>query len=60
MVVGSPASLAAGQCDQLVPSLAQVRRLDLFTAEEHVNSVAPLQAGSLWAILHNLGKVRSV
>lgn len=40
-------------------SLPQVRKLEPFTAKEHVNSVAPLQRGSLWAILHNLGKARS-
>lgn len=34
----------------------QVRKLELFSAKEHINSVAPLQHGSLWAILQNLGE----
>ena len=36
----------------------QLRVLKLFTQKEHVNSVAPSGADSLWVILHNLGKVR--
>ncbi len=36
----------------------QTRKLELFTLKEHVNSVAPLQRGALWALLHNLGQVR--
>jgi hypothetical protein len=54
-----PKQAAVCTCEKrLVLLVLQVGRLELFTAEEHVNSVAPLQAGSLWAILHNLGKVR--
>jgi hypothetical protein len=35
--------------------LPQVRELALFTAKEHVNTLAPTVDGKLWAMLHNLG-----
>ena len=42
-----------------MPGLAAVRRLPLFTLKEHLNSIAPLEPGVLWGILHNLGAVRT-
>ena len=41
-----------------LPGLARVRSLRLFSLKEHLNSVAPLEPGVLWGILHNLGAVR--
>ena len=41
-----------------LPGLAAVRTLRLFSLQEHLNSVAPLEPGVLWGILHNLGAVR--
>ena len=32
-----------------------MRELALFTAKEHVNTLAPAVDGKLWAMLHNLG-----
>ncbi len=42
-----------------MPELTAVRRLPLFSLKEHLNSVAPLEPGVLWGILHNLGAVRT-
>ena len=41
-----------------LPGLARARSLQLFSLKEHLNSVAPLEPGVLWGILHNLGAVR--
>ncbi|KAK9811643.1 hypothetical protein WJX72_007577 [[Myrmecia] bisecta] len=38
------------------PELLQIRALKLFSVEEHVNTLAALEEGSLWAVLHNLGQ----
>lgn len=38
---------------------AQLRRLDLFTERDHPNTLAPLEPGGLWVVLHNRGKVRA-
>ena len=32
--------------------------MSLFTLRQHVNTLAPLDGGSVWVVLHNLGKVR--
>lgn len=39
--------------------LLQVRSSVLFTLKQHVNTLAPLEDNELWAVLHNLGQVRS-
>jgi len=39
------------------PSMLVVNELELFTLQEHVNTVASYDASSVWAVLHNLGKV---
>ncbi len=31
--------------------------MELFTLRQHINSVAPLEPGALWGVLHNLGQV---
>ena len=41
-----------------MPELTALRRLPLFSLKEHLNSIAPLEPGILWGILHNLGAVR--
>ncbi|CAD7696637.1 unnamed protein product [Ostreobium quekettii] len=38
------------------PGMQQLRRLPLFTRKEHVNTLAPVTEGSMWAVLHNLGQ----
>lgn len=40
------------------PSMAVIRTLDLFTAKEHINTLAAMDDKSIWVVLHNLGKVR--
>ena len=37
------------------PSLRQLRRMDLFTERQHVNTLSPVDGSRLWAMLHNLG-----
>ena len=34
----------------------QVRKMPLFTLKEHVNTLAPIEEGELWVVLHNMGK----
>lgn len=41
----------------LYPSMELVRSLDLFTAKEHINTVAVFDSASVWVVLHNLGEV---
>jgi hypothetical protein len=38
------------------PAMDVIQTLDLFTAKEHVNTVAVFDS-SVWVVLHNLGKV---
>ena len=40
------------------PCLLQLHRWPLFTKRDHINTLAPLEPGFLWAVLHNLGEVR--
>ena len=42
---------------QYPPLPLQVRTMPLFTRLQHVNTLAPLRLGELWAVLHNMGKV---
>jgi Aspartyl/Asparaginyl beta-hydroxylase len=37
------------------PSMKVLRRMELFTLKEHVNTLSPTENGTLWAMLHNLG-----
>ncbi|KAG7669900.1 hypothetical protein KSW81_008044 [Nannochloris sp. 'desiccata'] len=37
------------------PSMNVLRRMELFTLKEHVNTLSPTGNGTLWAMLHNLG-----
>jgi hypothetical protein len=37
------------------PSMKVLRRMELFTLKEHVNTLSPTVNGTLWAMLHNLG-----
>lgn len=39
------------------PSMTVVRELSLFTAREHINTLGAYDTSSVWAVLHNLGKV---
>ena len=39
------------------PSMDVRRTLKLFTAKEHINTLAAFDEGSLWVVLHNLGSV---
>lgn len=34
-----------------------VKELELFTAKEHINTLGAYDSSSVWAVLHNLGKV---
>jgi hypothetical protein len=36
----------------------QLHATKLFTLRQHVNTLAPLEPGSVWAVLHNLGQVK--
>lgn len=38
------------------PSMKIKRSTGLFTLHDHVNTLAPLEDGTVWAVLHNLGK----
>jgi hypothetical protein len=40
------------------PSMQLRRTLSLFTAKEHINTLAVVDEQSVWVVLHNLGKVR--
>ncbi len=40
-----------------LPDLAETARFDLFTPTQHLNSLAPLQKGRVWGLLHNMGNV---
>jgi hypothetical protein len=42
------------------PSMKQLRRMELFTEKEHVNTLSPTANGKMWAMLHNLGPVSNV
>eukprot|EP00892_Ulva_mutabilis_P005366 jgi/Ulvmu1/3200/UM015_0241.1 len=42
------------------PSMSVVNELQLFTLQEHVNTVAAYDDSSVWAVLHNLGKSQVV
>lgn len=35
----------------------QLKTFKMFTLKEHVNTLAPLENGKLWVVLHNLGAV---
>lgn len=39
------------------PSMTVVRELNLFTPREHINTLGAYDRSSVWAVLHNLGKV---
>jgi hypothetical protein len=41
------------------PSMDVQRRLRLFTAKEHINTLAAFDSQTIWAVLHNLGSVRT-
>lgn len=38
-----------------LPLSFQLRKLQLFTLQQHVNTLGPTPSGKLWAVLHNLG-----
>jgi len=40
------------------PTMKEVRRMELFSMKEHVNTLSPTSDRYLWAMLHNLGPVR--
>jgi hypothetical protein len=40
------------------PTMKEVRRMELFSLKEHVNTLSPSSDRYLWAMLHNLGPVR--
>lgn len=40
-----------------LPDCQLIHRHSLFTAAEHVNALAPVANGSLWALLHKHGEV---
>jgi hypothetical protein len=40
------------------PSMDVVHTFDLFTAMDHINTLAVLDEKTIWVVLHNLGKVR--
>ena len=42
------------------PSMEVLRTFPLFTAREHINTLAAVDDDSLWVVLHNLGKVRHI
>eukprot|EP00884_Botryococcus_braunii_P012765 jgi/Botrbrau1/2148/Bobra.0093s0053.1 len=49
-------STADGEIFQLsMPGMGEVARFELFTPHQHVNSLAPLTEGRMWALLHNMG-----
>lgn len=39
------------------PHLDSATKMPLFTRKHHVNTLAPLEPGKLWAVLNNLGNV---
>ena len=43
-----------------MPSMDHARTHRLFTANSHLNALAPLTNGSIWCLLHNRGKVRQL
>ena len=40
-----------------LPSMDDGKTHHLFTANSHLNALAPLPNGSIWCLLHNRGKV---
>ena len=40
------------------PSMEVLRTFELFSAKEHINTLAAVDDDSLWVVLHNLGRVR--
>lgn len=42
------------------PTMRELRRMELFTGQEHVNTLSPTATGTIWALLHNLGPVSFV
>jgi hypothetical protein len=40
-----------------LPGCDLLHRYELFTAQEHVNALAPVGNGSMWALLHKHGQV---
>ncbi|PNW88504.1 hypothetical protein CHLRE_01g032400v5 [Chlamydomonas reinhardtii] len=55
------ANTEGGEVQELqFPSMKKLRSMSLFTLRQHVNTLAPLDGGSVWVVLHNLGKSEAV
>ncbi|GIL43818.1 hypothetical protein Vafri_1420 [Volvox africanus] len=55
------ANTEMGEVQELhFPDMKLVRGMQLFTLKQHVNTLAPLGDGAVWAVLHNLGKSDAV
>ncbi|KAG2444762.1 hypothetical protein HXX76_001506 [Chlamydomonas incerta] len=55
------ANTEGGEVQELqFPSMKKLRSMALFTLKQHVNTLAPLEADSVWVVLHNLGKSEAV
>ncbi|GIL81892.1 hypothetical protein Vretimale_1469 [Volvox reticuliferus] len=55
------ANTEGGEVQELhFPDMKLVRGMRLFTLKQHVNTLAPLDDGAVWAVLHNLGKSDAV
>ncbi|KAG2501830.1 hypothetical protein HYH03_000329 [Edaphochlamys debaryana] len=55
------ANTEGGEVQELrFPSMKKLRGMKLFTLKQHVNTLAPLEEGVVWAMLHNLGKSEAV
>ena len=37
------------------PSMDEIRRMQLFTPKEHINTISPVDKTKMWVMLHNLG-----
>ncbi|GLC58284.1 hypothetical protein PLESTB_001341600 [Pleodorina starrii] len=55
------ANTEGGEVQELhFPDMKLLRSMRLFTLKQHVNTLAPLDDGAVWAVLHNLGKSDAV
>ncbi|GFR39810.1 hypothetical protein Agub_g302, partial [Astrephomene gubernaculifera] len=55
------ANTEGGEVQELrYPDMKKLRSMRLFSLKQHVNTLAPLETGAVWAVLHNLGKSDAV
>ncbi|KXZ44217.1 hypothetical protein GPECTOR_71g578 [Gonium pectorale] len=55
------ANTEGGEVQELsFPTMKKLRSMRLFTLRQHVNTLAPLEDGAVWVVLHNLGQSDAV